>query len=87
MTYILEYFLSNWSHADDDKSTLVQVIAVKHQASTWAIFLSRSVSPYGVTRPQWVKYMVIQIMDGNYQFQPFSVISQLAEYQNCTNAS
>ena len=40
----------------DDKSTLVQVMAWCHQATSH--YLSqcwpRSLSPYGVTRPQWV---------------------------------
>ena len=40
----------------DDKSTLVQVMAWCHQAASH--YLSqccpRSLSPYGVTRPQWV---------------------------------
>ena len=39
------------------KSTLVQVMAWCHQATS--LYLSqcwpRSISPYGVTRPQWVK--------------------------------
>ena len=43
----------------DDKSTLVQVMAWCRQATSH--YLSqcwpRSVSPYGVTRPQWVNYM------------------------------
>ena len=42
----------------DDKSTLVQVMAWCHQATSH--YLSqcwpRSLSPYGITRPQWVKY-------------------------------
>ena len=41
----------------DDKSTLVQVMAWCHQ--TTSLYLNqcwhRSMSPYGVTRPQWVK--------------------------------
>ena len=41
----------------DDKSTLVQVMAWCHQAASH--YLSqccpKSLSPYGVTRPQWVK--------------------------------
>ena len=35
----------------DDKSTLVQVMATSRYLSQ---FLPRSLSPYGVTRPQWV---------------------------------
>ena len=49
-----------WMSLDqtDDKSTLVQVMAWCHQATChyhsqcWP----RSLSPYGVTRPQWVKF-------------------------------
>ena len=41
----------------DDKSTLVQVMAWCHQASSHYLSQcwSRPMSPYGVTRPQWVK--------------------------------
>ena len=46
----------------DDKSTLVQVMAWCRQAASH--YLSqccpRSLSPYGVTRPQWVKPMLAQ---------------------------
>ena len=45
----------------DDQSTLVQVMAWCHQATSH--YLSqcwpRSLSPYGVTRSQWVKYQLI----------------------------
>ena len=45
----------------DDKSTLVQVMAWCHQATSH--YLSQcwpsSMSPYGVTRPQWVKQLGI----------------------------
>ena len=49
-----------WMSPDltDDKSTLVQVMAWCRQATSH--YLSqcwpRSLSPYGVTRPQWVNY-------------------------------
>ena len=41
----------------DDKSTLVQVMAWCHQATSHYLSqcCARSTSPYGVTRPQWVK--------------------------------
>ena len=46
-------------NSTDDKSTLVQVMAWCHQATS--NYLSqcwpRNLSPYGVTRPQWVKKM------------------------------
>ena len=45
-------------NTSDDKSTLVQVMAWCRQAASH--YLSqccpRSLSPYGVTRPQWVKH-------------------------------
>ena len=49
-----------WKSLDlsDDKSTLVQVMAWCRQATSH--YLSqcwlRSLSPYGITRPQWVKW-------------------------------
>ena len=51
-------FALRWMSMDlTDKSTLVQVMACCHQATSH--YLSqcwpRSMSPYGVTRPQWVK--------------------------------
>ena len=41
----------------DDKSTLVQVMAWCHQATSHYLSLCwpRPMSPYGVSRPQWVK--------------------------------
>ena len=48
-------------HVTDHKSTLVQVMAWYHQAASH--YLSqcwpRSLSPYDVTRPQWVKLTLI----------------------------
>ena len=50
-----------WMSLDftDDESTLVKVMAWCHQATSH--YLSqcwpRSLSPYGVTRPQWVKWL------------------------------
>ena len=52
-----------WMSLDltDDKSTLVQVMAWCRQATSH--YLSqcwpRSLSPYGVTRPQWVKHSTL----------------------------
>ena len=47
-----------WTSLDlnDDKSTLVQVMAWCHQATSHYLNLCwpRSLPPYGVTRPQWV---------------------------------
>ena len=47
----------------DDKSTLVQVMAWCRQAASH--YLSqccpRSLSPYGVTRPQWVKWISFRV--------------------------
>ena len=40
----------------DDKSTFVQVMAWCHQATSHCLsqYWPRSLSPYGITRPQWV---------------------------------
>ena len=61
-----------WMSTDltDDKSTLVQVMAWSHQATSH--YLSqcwpRSMSPYGVTRPQWVNSSLLSAanMSGNW---------------------
>ena len=46
----------------DDKSTLVQVMAWCRQATSHYLSQcwSRSLSPYGVTRPQWVNHFSYQ---------------------------
>ena len=46
---------------NDDKSTLVQVMAWCHQATSHYLsqWWPRSMSPYGVTRPQWVKIPIV----------------------------
>ena len=55
-----------WMSLDlnDEKSTLVQVMAWCHQ--TASNYLSqcwpRSLSPYGVTRPQWVKLVIFKLI-------------------------
>ena len=52
-----------WMSLDftDDQSTLVQVMAWCRQATSHYLSQSwpRSLSPYGVTRPQWVKMHLI----------------------------
>ena len=49
----------------DDQSTLVQVMAWCHQATS--LYLSqcwsKSMSPYGVTRPQWVNTWMKETMN------------------------
>ena len=49
-----------WMSPDftDDQSTLVQVMDWCRQATSHYLsqYLPRSVSPYGITRPQWVKH-------------------------------
>ena len=51
----------------DDKSTLVQVMVWCHQATSH--YLSqcwpRSLSPYGITRPQWVNSLATERSDWN----------------------
>ena len=48
-----------WMSLDiiDDQSTLVQVMVWCRQATSQ--YWPRSLSPYGVTRPQWVKYQML----------------------------
>ena len=47
-------------HFADDQSTMVQVIAWCHQATSHCLSQCwpKSLSPYGVTRPQWVNMVV-----------------------------
>ena len=68
MIGVFRYSYNNtliWMSLDltDDKSTLVQVMAWCHQATSH--YLSqcwpRSVSPYGITRQQWVKLFMSQL--------------------------
>ena len=51
-----------WMSLDftDDQSTLVQVMAWCHQATSHYLnqCWPRYMSPYGVTRPQWVKHRI-----------------------------
>ena len=60
-----------WTSRDlSDKSTLVQVMAWCHQATSHYLnqCWPRSLSPYGVTKPQWVKW----------EFEPMKDIPYLA---------
>ena len=63
----------------DDESTLVQVMAWCHQATSH--YLSqcwpRSLSPYGVTRPQWVNTMTLVRCGSNFESLIFKLISQI----------
>ena len=66
-----------WTSLDlsDDKSTLVQVMAWCHQATSryrrqcWP----RSISPNGVTRPQWVKPKTLIESLRTFQFSKFLI--------------
>ena len=51
----------HWLVLTDDKSALVQVIAWCHQPTSYYMTQCwpRSMSPYGVTRPQWVKQSIL----------------------------
>ena len=72
----------------DDKSTMVQVMAWCHQATSH--YLSqcwpRSKSPYGVTRPQWVKWVpqnttymltLVQVMAWCHQPLPEPMLTEV----------
>ena len=54
-------FTLRWTSLDlsDDNSTLVQVMAWCHQATSQYLnqCWPRSLPPYGITRPQWVKIL------------------------------
>ena len=73
LRYLVKYVFTSMSLAlTDDKSTLVQVMAWCHQATSH--YLSqcwpRSLWPYDVTRPQWVKtssYILCMILYGALQ--------------------
>ena len=62
-----------WMSLDltDDKSTLVQVMAWCRQATSHYLsqYWPRSLSPYGVTRPQWVKPNPINLYQSINQSQ------------------
>ena len=68
----------------DDKSTLVQVMAWCHQAISHYLnqCWPRSISPYGITRPQWVKWYW-------WSWKPHSVTlsSNHGSAQDCSNSS
>ena len=63
----------------DDKSTLVQVMAWCHQAASH--YLSqccpKSLSPYGVTRPQWVNSLAPGTCGCNLKLVIFKLISRI----------
>ena len=73
----------------DDKSTLVQVMAWCHQATS--NYLSqcwpRSMSPYGVTRPQWVKKVLRHVEHCFFFFIIFFLQHVENEYIHVTSHS
>ena len=81
----------------DDKSTLVQVMAWCRQAASHYLTqcCPRSLSPYGVTRPQWVKYKlashknrksVIQILTKSCQHE-FNFTPKHIDFINDTSTT
>ena len=60
---------------NDDKSTLDQVKALCHQAPSHNLiqYWPKSKSPYGVTRPQWVKHIDAETKLSPFFWQPFQV--------------
>ena len=74
---------SRWMPLDftDDKSTLVQVMAWCRQATSH--YLSqcwpRFMSPYGVTRPQWVKMAVTEMYIRNSRTLLAEMLQYLSE--------
>ena len=75
----------------DDQSTLVQVMAWCRQATSH--YLSqcwpRSLSSYGVTRPQWVNYLLIWIcyVIGESLTTSFKHSHSIYRLMNCENSS
>ena len=66
-----------WTSLDltDDKSTLVQVMAWCRQATSYYLskWWPRSLPPYGITRPQWVKLTICLISGYSWTQQMASV--------------
>ena len=58
----------------DDKTTLVQVMAWCRQATSHYLsqYWPRSISPYVVTRPQWVKWAAVTWLKRGYQYSSIS---------------
>ena len=83
----------------DDKSTLVQVMACCRQATSHYLSLCwpRSLSPHGVTRPQWVKitgharldlyFCTYMHIDGSIQDCSISIANALEILQSCSKPS
>ena len=69
----LPYYECQWT-SNDDQSTLDQVMAWCRQATGQYLsqYWSRSLSPYGVTRPQWVKSAGTQSSNNYLQWQETS---------------
>ena len=71
----------------DDKPTLVQVMAWCHQATSH--YLSqcrpRSMSPYGVTRPQWVKIRVPMIISSHVCLVSLKITPLQVKMMACNN--
>ena len=67
LTLVTDSWVTSWEiplswislNLTDDKSTLVQVMAWCRQATSYCLnqCWPRSMSPYGITRPQWVNVM------------------------------
>ena len=70
----LRHLLWSCPNMTDDQSTLVQVMAWCHQATSH--YLSqcwpRSLTPYGITRPQWVKLVIFKIKDSSEELFPWN---------------
>ena len=68
---------------NDDKSTLVQVMAWCHQATSHYLnqCWPRSLPPYGITRPQWVKYQQL-----NCLFYSFFMLTTKTSSNLCMTA-
>ena len=69
----------------DDKSTLIQVMAWCRQATSHYLNQCwlRSPMPYGVTRPQWVKYIIwLDKGSSKFRIQKFQICFFMKTCQN-----
>ena len=91
--YIIAFKWMPQNHTNE-KSTLIHVMAWCHQATSHYLsqWWPRPVSPYGITRPQWVKpHMIIPLAIGAVQWScislKFGQVSTVETHVFHTNSS
>ena len=84
---VIDEIALTWKLQDltDDKSTLVQVMARCRQATSH--YLSQcwpsSLSPYGITRPQWVNFVIVAVLVDLHLFVCVSLLHILLYSLSC----